>query len=125
MRISDWSSDVCSSDLIPDSDKVLCRIAAKADERSGWGTNQFTGNDLDDNNERAVRAKLQFQLSDRFQIKLTADYSRADDAQVPHFAGTEPNNAPPLGVPLLGGTVPDRTSTRLNYSTYCASHILS
>lgn len=94
--------------LIPDSDKVLFRIAAKADERSGWGTNQFTGNDIDDNNERAVRAKLQFQLSDRFQIKLTADYSRADDAQAPHFAGTAPNNAPPLGVTLLGGTVPTR-----------------
>src|SRR3546814_12671468 len=64
--------------------------------------------DIDDNNERAVRAKLQFQLSDRFQIKLTADYSRADDAQAPHFAGTAPNNAPPLGVTLLGGTVPTR-----------------
>src|SRR3546814_6326191 len=109
MRISDWSSDVCSSDLvlrgaqgtlygrnatggsinvitadptttfqgfaqlvagrydhfgfeaavggplIPDSDKVLFRIAAKADERSGWGTNQFTGNDIDDKDRKSTR----------------------------------------------------------------------
>src|SRR3546814_2405306 len=173
MRISDWSSDVCSSDLvlrgaqgtlygrnatggsinvitadptttfqgfaqlvagryvqfgfepavggplIPYSDKVLVRIAAKADERSGWGTNQFTGNDIDDNNERAVRAKLQFQLSDRFQIKLTADYSRADDAQAPHFAGTAPNNAPPLGVRSEEHTSELQSLMRISYAVFC------
>src|SRR3546814_2784193 len=27
MRISDWSSDVCSSDLAPDSVRLLCRAA--------------------------------------------------------------------------------------------------
>src|SRR3546814_962878 len=114
MRISDWSSDVCSSDLvlrgaqgtlygrnatggsinvitadptttfqgfaqlvagrydhfgfeaavggplIPDSDKVLFRIAAKADERSGWGPNQFTGRPEEHQSELQSTLRLSY-----------------------------------------------------------------
>ena len=94
--------------LLPNSDKVLFRIAAKFDERSGWGINEVTGHDIDNNNERAIRAKLEFRPTDTFRIKLTADYSRADDAQTTHFGGTSPTNAPPLGTVLLGGRVATR-----------------
>lgn len=100
------------------SDKLLFRLAFRTDDRDGWGKNQFTGRDIDDNHERAVRGKLLFKPTDDFQIKLQADYAESHDHQTPHYGGT-PLGTVPWGVSLpsafsptpiaLGGTLPVRT----------------
>ncbi|MGI9270336.1 MAG: TonB-dependent receptor [Woeseiaceae bacterium] len=64
----------------PLSDNVLGRLAYKSTDRSGYGENIFTGNDIDDANKQAVRGHLQFNISDTSDLLLTAEWQREDDA---------------------------------------------
>src|SRR3546814_2625708 len=98
MRISDWSSDVCSSDLSFGNysdlslegaisgpivgDKLLARVSAKMQERDGHGTNATTGKDVDDLKTRAVRAILDFRPSDGISFLLDGDRSEEHTSEL-------------------------------------------
>lgn len=85
------------------SDKLRFRLAFRTDDRDGWGKNEATGRDIDDNEERAIRGKLQFLPTEDLTITLSADYYRATDHQTAHDGGTQ-FGGPRLGTVLLGGT---------------------
>ena len=64
----------------PISENVLGRIAFKSTDRSGYGKNVLTGNDIDDANKQSVRGQLQFNASDDVDFLLSAEWQREDDA---------------------------------------------
>src|SRR3546814_14110573 len=64
MRISDWSSDVCSSDLI--------------DRRKGFTKNLGPGGDTDDAHMDAFRVSVRFQPTDWIRNDLVFDHTRID-----------------------------------------------
>lgn len=69
-------------------DKLRARVAAKIEERDGWGTNLFNGKDVDDVKSRAIRGMLDFQPGDAVSFLLTGEYFRRDDsANALHFVG--------------------------------------
>ncbi|WP_158588371.1 TonB-dependent receptor [Henriciella mobilis] len=86
-------------------DKLLFRLSFRTDERDGWGKNEFTGQEIDDNQERAVRAKLLWNATDALSVMFEADYAKADDHQTPHYGGT-PLGTPPWGVLMPSGFAP-------------------
>jgi iron complex outermembrane receptor protein len=63
----------------PVTDQILFRIAAKMENRDGFGMNPITGNDVDDLNRWMARAHLQFDFSDSVDLLLTGEYFRQDD----------------------------------------------
>jgi iron complex outermembrane recepter protein len=50
---------------------------AVEDQREGWGTNLYTGNDLHESSRYAARTKWVLEPSDTLKFTLIADYSRA------------------------------------------------
>lgn len=69
-------------------DKLRARIAAKLEQRDGWGTNLFNGRDVDDVKSRAIRVMLDFQPSETVSFLLTGEYFKRDDsANALHFVG--------------------------------------
>ncbi len=69
-------------------DKLRARIAAKLEQRDGWGTNLFNGRDVDDVKSRAIRAMLDIRPVDGISFLLTGDYFKRDDsANALHFVG--------------------------------------
>lgn len=63
----------------PLSDTVSARLAFQTSDRNGYGKNIQSGEDVDDEHSRAVRAKLAFHPSSALDIKLTGDYRREKD----------------------------------------------
>lgn len=61
-------------------DKVFFRIAAKSDQRSGYGKNLYNDREVDDLNTRAIRAQLEIAPSDRVNFLLSADYFKEKDS---------------------------------------------
>ena len=59
--------------------KVLGRVAWKTSRRDGFGINEFTGNDIDDQDQLMYRGSLQFDISDRTDFLLTGEYGRQSD----------------------------------------------
>lgn len=86
-------------------DKLMVRLSVRSDDREGWGKNEFTGNDIDDNKERAIRGKILFKASEDLSFLLSADYAKADDHMSPHYGGT-PLNTIPWGVQIPSGFPP-------------------
>lgn len=84
----------------PLSDKVQVRVAARSDSHDGYGINEFTGNEIDDNQENAVRAKIKFIPTDNLTILLAGDYYHNRSHPGIHFQGTV------SGGPLWGETPP-------------------
>src|SRR3546814_1291314 len=98
MRISDWSSDVCSSDL-----HFLIRMA--------------------DEGEQALR--IDDFLGDSFGFEMALSYCEIE-AFTEHRLGQRAFNVDALGVGLHRVPVADdRKSTRLNSSHYCAARMPS
>ncbi len=64
----------------PISDRVLGRFAFKSEDRSGFGINPVTGNDVDNLNRQMFRGHLQFLPSENFDILLSAEYFTQADA---------------------------------------------
>lgn len=90
-----------SGPLIDNSDAVLFRLAAHTDDRSGYGINEATGHDIDNNHERDIRGKLELRPVDHLDILLTADYSQNNNNQADHYGGTA-NGTPPAAQVYLG-----------------------
>src|SRR3546814_9505406 len=108
MRISDWSSDVCSSDLMQHCD-VLIAVGARFDDRVIGNTKHFAQNprkivhiDIDPSSiSKRVRVDVPIvgNVKDVLQ-EMNVVYAQA-------AADTPPNKA---------GLAKDRKSTRLNSS---------
>ena len=64
----------------PLTDGILGRIAVQSIDRSGFGTNITSGNEIDDDQRRAIRGQLQFDLSDSARLLLSGEYGRQHDA---------------------------------------------
>ncbi|TKD52072.1 TonB-dependent receptor [Sphingomonas baiyangensis] len=64
----------------PITDAILFRIAAKTEDRDGFGVNPITGGDVDDLKRRMARAHLQFNFSETINLLLTGEFFRQDDA---------------------------------------------
>jgi iron complex outermembrane receptor protein len=64
----------------PLSDGISFRIAAKSEDRDGFGTNPFRGVDVDDLDRAMARAHLQFDPSQDVRLLLTAEWFRQSDS---------------------------------------------
>ncbi len=99
----------------PLSDKVQVRLAGRWDYHDGYGRNEATGNDIDDNRERAIRGKLKFLPSENLTILLSGDYYRSNTHPGIHFQGTI-SGGPLWGAvppPFLVGLTPGRAPSKL------------
>jgi iron complex outermembrane recepter protein len=63
----------------PITDSILFRVAAKTENRDGFGENPITGNDVDDLGRWMARGHLLFEFSDAVELLLTGEYFRQDD----------------------------------------------
>src|SRR3546814_8459314 len=119
MRISDWSSDVCSSDLAADLGRFLVGKAARADEdqRLSLAFRKFQKATLDVGQLKAVvlpRRGRQHPVH-RFLIYLPAKARAPQDGEM---AVSEDHERP--GFHACAGRI-DRTSTRVKSSRQCES----
>jgi len=83
-------------------DSVAGRIAFKYADRDGYGDNSLDGDEYGARDDLVVRGKLQFDISDRLSMLVTADYAEI--------------NAEGTGAELLNSTSSaafDETTTRL------------
>lgn len=62
----------------PLSDNVFASGAFSMRQRSGYSFNQTTGNDVDDEDTYGFRGSLRYKPSDKFDVVVTADYSKQD-----------------------------------------------
>jgi len=63
----------------PITDNILFRIAAKTEDRDGYGKNPTTGSEVDDLKRRMIRGMLQFNISDATELLVSGEYFRQDD----------------------------------------------
>ena len=84
-------------------DRVLGRIAVKTDRHDGWGTNLFTGNDVDAQDLQAVRASLRFLPSDNWTVDWNTEVYHQNDSMFGMKLNGQTNPAFPLGGTLIGG----------------------
>ena len=91
------------------ADDVTARLAVMSNNRGGYGKNEYTGNDIDDANQRGARASLRIKPADNLTIDLSADFYRENDhAYGIHYFGQYSPDIPLRGA-VLGGT----TSSKL------------
>jgi len=82
-------------------DRILGRVAWKTTRRDGFGKNEFTGNDVDDQDQLMFRGSFQFNINDRMDFLLTGEYGEQSDRALSFkFQEVSFPNAPP-GSPLF------------------------
>jgi iron complex outermembrane recepter protein len=64
----------------PITDKLLVRVAAKDENRGGFGVNPVSGQDVDDLNRSMARAHLEYDFTDDTSLLLTGEYFRQNDS---------------------------------------------
>lgn len=64
----------------PITENILFRVAAKTEDRDGYGVNPVTGAGVDDLKRRMARAHLQFNFTEDVSLLLTGEYFRQDDS---------------------------------------------
>jgi iron complex outermembrane receptor protein len=85
-------------------DGLLVRVAGKYEKRDGYGTNLFTGADVDDRDAYALRGTIVANLSPAVRATVILDHFHEDDNNYAfHYFG--PSVVPESGLPhtLLGG----------------------
>jgi iron complex outermembrane receptor protein len=89
----------------PIVDMVSGRIAAKIEKHDGYGTNLYTGTQIDDRDAQSIRGSLRFKPTDHLLIDLIADYMHEndDDYAFHYFGPTVTTNAGLPAVALFGG----------------------
>src|SRR3546814_18836300 len=108
MRISDWSSDVCSSDLVTETLAASFAVSF-ARQGKGWGVSQADGADTAKiRHDLNMRGKLLFEPSDSSRVTIIGDYSdREDNGQAtPQLPGTTYSTRGFTGVAPLGSIPP-------------------
>jgi iron complex outermembrane receptor protein len=90
----------------PVNDIVSARIAANIEKRDGFGTNLFTGTQIDNRDAQAVRASIRIKPEDKLVIDVIVDYSHEnDDNYAFHYFGpTTTTNAGLPAVALFGAS---------------------
>ena len=63
----------------PITDNILFRVAARSENRGGYGQNPVTGSDVDNLSRWMARAHLQINFSDSADLLLTGEYFSQDD----------------------------------------------
>ena len=64
---------------MPISDNLRTRLAVVSNKRDGMVTNTVTGNDFDDRNDLAFRLSVDYDFSDKTQVKFTYSEQESDD----------------------------------------------
>jgi iron complex outermembrane recepter protein len=64
----------------PLTEQFRARIAVKSEERGGFGINPVTGSDVDDVQRRMARLHLQYLPTEDFDVLLTGEWFKQDDA---------------------------------------------
>lgn len=89
---------------VPLSSTVSVSVSGQYEKRGdGFGTNVFTGNDVQDARTYAMRAKLLFEPTDATRIVLSGDFNGTDDSS-PAFTA--------FGLNSLGQSVPAEVISR-------------
>ena len=66
---------------------LRARIAAKIEQRDGWGKNLFNGKDVDDVKSRSIRGMLDFRPTETLSFLLTGEYFKRDDSGAANHVG--------------------------------------
>ncbi|HET7204257.1 MAG TPA: TonB-dependent receptor plug domain-containing protein, partial [Steroidobacteraceae bacterium] len=88
----------------PFSDRIRGRLAVTSTDRTGYGENITTSNEIDDDHRWAARGHLEFDLRDDMTLLLSGEYGKQDDASglftylTPLYV-IEPPEAPPTQAP--------------------------
>ncbi len=91
---------------VPASDTLSMRFATKIEQRDGYGTNLFSGEEVDDRDAEAFRAVVSYDPDTNWDATLTAQYYQEDDHNYAfHYFGPSAGTSLPfpLAVPILGG----------------------
>ncbi len=90
----------------PLAEGVTARVTVMSNNRNGYGKNEYTGNDIDDANQRGVRASVRFEPTETLTIDLSGDYYQENDhAYGLHYFGQYTPGVPLRGA-ALGGHAP-------------------
>lgn len=86
---------------------IAGRLSFKTSDRGGYGENIGTGEDVGDEQVRAIRAKLRADASDSLTIRFEADYALEDDHSGGYrYIGPARPGLVPVGI-AQGGAVPE------------------
>ncbi|MBW2941346.1 TonB-dependent receptor [Zhongshania aquimaris] len=99
--------------------KLLGRIALKANKREGYGENELFATDIDDANQLSGRIQLEYRAADNLNMLLSGSRQREDDnAYVLHFIETDGTNNPATLPPIgsTGLTADNPRNIRSNYA---------
>ena len=90
----------------PLTDVVSARLAANIEKRDGFGTNLYTGTQIDDRDAQSMRASVRIKPEDKLLIDFIVDYTHEnDDNYAFHYFGpTTTTNAGLPAVALFGGS---------------------
>ena len=92
----------------PIANGILFRIAAKSEDRDGFGKNPATGNDVDDLNRRMIRGQLEFNFSPATELLLMGEYFRQNDhSGAIHYLRASFPGVPRLAPLGIGGYAAD------------------
>lgn len=90
----------------PIADGVSYRLSGvNTRQFKGYGVNEFTGTEVNDQNIQSVRGQLMFEPSDRLTFHLASSYTHQDDRQGAKFFVMENPDSPKINpaVSRLGG----------------------
>ena len=92
----------------PIADDVSARLAVVTNNHGGYGRNEYTGNGIDDADQRGARGTVRIKPSSAITLDLAADFYRENDhAYGIHYFG-QYNAATPLRGAALGGHASER-----------------
>lgn len=83
----------------PVNDRASGRLAARWSERGGHGYNELTSADIGERDDLTVRGKLQFNLGDRLDMTVSADFNEI------HSGGNVIEMDPATASPVFSGTL--------------------
>ena len=80
-------------------------MAGKFENRDGYGTNLFSGEEVDDRDAQAYRATLAYDAGGSFRATAAYQHYEEDDQNFAfhYFGPSEGNPLGPLAVPIFGG----------------------
>ena len=98
--------DVAAAIGGPLSDVVSARIATNIEKHNGYGTNLFTGSQIDNRDAQSIRGIIRIKPSSALVIDVEADYMHEDDNNYAfhYFGPTVTTNAGLPAVALFGGS---------------------
>jgi len=91
----------------PINDVLSARIATKIVKHDGYGTNLYTGTQIDDQDSQAVRGIVRYKPSDKLVADFEMDYIHEDDNDYAfHYFGTTPTTVGGVLTPTPNSSLP-------------------